>query len=1151
MSEAPGTIPNRWKPEVPKGFQSQDVTITEEIAPDSPANFPPRIVSPEKLIAAQRSLLSKIKKNSILSSSLMLPTQPSPESTKKSRYESSSDERDPTETVMNADHEDFLWMDDKVDDDDDSDSMIAELATLRQRQANGNINDREQVRLIKLENKLQLQQRLKNVAGRVLQEDPDEDSLFLPETDHEFVQRHRRSVPGRDQSPDCKANDYESETEATLARMLNEDLENEPTKKSRKPRKKAAKNAREYYANELSSRIERERSKSQKKTRKDGTKKKSMKAKSVKKSKVQKGKKGKKGGVKAVSSRQWVNFENGQDDIGQRILDDLMNNDPICERLQDPIFNLGPEPAIESGVNKATQLQKLLANIPEGSDTRKGRGDKAKLLKASKSFGYANVKGVQGKWLVKGMVSTLYHHQLLGAQWMVERELSNDPPHGGLLADGMGLGKTVQTLACMVGNPPGQGDLKHGVKATLIVVPSSVILQWLDEIRLHVKEKIFPKIMHYKTSANIPLSVLEDLDIVLTSYNEVMRQFPYPDRDAKAEIMRIGYKQWWAKAKTGLGPLHQVDWYRVVLDEAHAIKNNKSKTSLACQNLKSVFRWCLTGTPLLNRLEELFPYLRFLRANYAMDMATFQQHFCDPDADDCHQRITTLLSYSMMRRSMKTTILNRPIITLPPPHPEVRFIDFSAEEKIIYRITENRFRSNLNTFFANGTAQRAYGLFLVQLLRLRQCTSHPFMLERTIRDSWTSEDVAELKRKLKKLSKTTVPFYEQCKQWVTKSVEEREASQALEAMPFGISDFGELFQLDQALDTLDDQTLFERVTCRICADIPMQPVITDCSHIFCNNCLTNHLHQRAAVDDDDLMVCPHCDCFFSSSKPYQAIFVDDDDQIDGASGSQGSSLKRKRSGFNGDVGRGVDALGFEPSTKDSTWVSMSDHKNFPLTPSAKTTALKAMLLQGFHEAPTDKVVIYVQFRTLARIIGRMCKRERWGFLYMTGDSSLEHRTKASRKFRDDPDIKILIAGLKCGGLGLNFPWANRCISLDLWWNHAVEQQAFGRIFRIGQNKETYMTRIVVRHSVDERLFQMQHHKLKTCEKAMNDGGSRPTPNLGLAELASLFGFLETDKDGNIERVDADYDDAEEFEARFGGGESEGRDGNGVGDEMYE
>src|SRR5271168_4890320 len=111
-----------------------------------------------------------------------------------------------------------------------------------------------------------------------------------------------------------------------------------------------------------------------------------------------------------------------------------------------------------------------------------------------------------------------------------------------------------------------------------------------------------------------------------------------------------------------------------------------------------------------------------------MDWNSFQRHFCDPEADDCHQRITVLLSYTMMRRTMKTTILNRPIITLPPPHPEIQYIQFSPEEQVIYRIvsitahlsleikliecqTENRFRSHLNRYFAKGIAPRNYGVF--------------------------------------------------------------------------------------------------------------------------------------------------------------------------------------------------------------------------------------------------------------------------------------------------------------------------------------------------------------------------------------------------------------------------------------------------------
>jgi hypothetical protein len=84
-----------------------------------------------------------------------------------------------------------------------------------------------------------------------------------------------------------------------------------------------------------------------------------------------------------------------------------------------------------------------------------------------------------------------------------------------------------------------------------------------------------------------------------------------------------------------------------------------------------------------------------------MDWQTFQKYFCDPDADDCYNRISTLLSYTMMRRTMKTTILNRPIIMLPPPHPLILYVQFSQEEQIIYRIVSFSLPLSLFYLFAS------------------------------------------------------------------------------------------------------------------------------------------------------------------------------------------------------------------------------------------------------------------------------------------------------------------------------------------------------------------------------------------------------------------------------------------------------------------
>ena len=152
---------------------------------------------------------------------------------------------------------------------------------------------------------------------------------------------------------------------------------------------------------------------------------------------------------------------------------------------------------------------------------------------------------------------------------MVSRELSEDEPHGGLLADVMGLGKTLETLATMVGNPPAEEDIKKKKKATLIVLPSSAIKQWAEEIRNHVEEEVFPRVMHYKASKEMPVMSIQDCDIVLTSYAEVMHSFPFPsEEDILGWSNEGGFEQWLEKYRKFAGDLHKISWYRIVLDEA-------------------------------------------------------------------------------------------------------------------------------------------------------------------------------------------------------------------------------------------------------------------------------------------------------------------------------------------------------------------------------------------------------------------------------------------------------------------------------------------------------------------------------------------------------------------------------------------------------
>jgi hypothetical protein len=547
-----------------------------------------------------------------------------------------------------VDEEDLDWMnDDTAGNDEEYETLTTMRKGLEKKEKNGKITQAEKLELYNIQMRLKSKDRVKRAVARALadearaleNEEEEENSLFVKDnTREEVVSRHIKHRP--------KASTLqhgESEDEQELERREHEGFEamlaesirgegldgpgNVKATKGRGRKKGTGKrpaNAREYRAQE-DAKIAKQRAKEQSKKGRPGGRggKKAAppsppKGRGKGKGKAAaNGKSSKRAGAATGSTATTLSTSllrpefsggfgrrSGADELGQRILEDLILNDPISDRLQNPIFDVDDEPDIQGPQVKASQFAQLFANIPAGGNKSALRDDKRKLQEASKSFGYAKVRAVGGKWLVKGMKSTLYHHQLLGAQWMVTRELSVKPPHGGLLADSMGLGKTVQTLACMVGNLPTKEDLERNVKATLIVVPAAVLDQWMDEIRFHAEEKLFRKIQKYKTSSQLSLAVLQDMDIVVTTYNEVMRQFPYPDKQARDEIATRGYQAWWKQALESVGELHRVNWYRIVLDEAHAIKNNSARTSLACQNLKGVYRWCLTGTPLLNRLEE-------------------------------------------------------------------------------------------------------------------------------------------------------------------------------------------------------------------------------------------------------------------------------------------------------------------------------------------------------------------------------------------------------------------------------------------------------------------------------------------------------------------------------------------------------------------
>ncbi|RYP51211.1 hypothetical protein DL768_003417 [Monosporascus sp. mg162] len=184
-------------------------------------------------------------------------------------------------------------------------------------------------------------------------------------------------------------------------------------------------------------------------------------------------------------------------------------------------------------------------------------------------------------------------------------------------------------------------------------------------------------------------------------------------------------------------------------------------------------------------------------------------------------------------------------------------------------------------------------------------------------------------------------------------------------------------------------------------------------------------------------------------------------------------------------------------------------------------AVKDLVTRWQSEAPNDKIIIFTQFTLCARILGRMLSSETIKFLYYNGDMTIKERDKAVQAFWEHKPIKVMIVSLRCGGTALNLTCANRVISVDLYWNHSIEQQAFGRVFRIGQKKEMHFVRLAVNDTIDQRILRMQLRKMRKIDKALQDTGE-VTEGLSLAEVAELFGLTEDDEDDHAGIEDDEY-----------------------------
>ncbi|MFA5505954.1 MAG: DEAD/DEAH box helicase [Vulcanimicrobiota bacterium] len=301
--------------------------------------------------------------------------------------------------------------------------------------------------------------------------------------------------------------------------------------------------------------------------------------------------------------------------------------------------------------------------------------------------GLGNPAGLAEADVGEELKATLRPYQKTGLNWL--RFLTR-LGLGACLADDMGLGKTVQILALLLNEKREVGKIP-----SLLVVPASLLGNWKSEAeRFAPSLKLafaHPSEMGRDELSKLP-SNLAGIDLVITTYSMIFRQ------------------SWFA----------EIDWGLVVLDEAQAIKNPSARQSKAVKSLKSRARVALTGTPVENRLGDLWSIFDFLNPGLLGSSKVFKSFVKNLQSRTENQfaPLRKLISPYILRR-LKT---DPKVVSDLPEKVEIRsFCTLTKTQVGLYQKALDKMREQLEK--SEGMARR--GIVLQSLMRLKQVCNHP------------------------------------------------------------------------------------------------------------------------------------------------------------------------------------------------------------------------------------------------------------------------------------------------------------------------------------------------------------------------------------------------------------------------------------------
>ena len=455
-----------------------------------------------------------------------------------------------------------------------------------------------------------------------------------------------------------------------------------------------------------------------------------------------------------------------------------------------------------------------------------------------------------------------------------------------------------------------------------------------------------------------------------------------------------------------VGLLHRIKWDRIVLDEAHNMKNHKTKTAKACHALQGTHIWAVSGTPFHNDVDEAYSYFKLLRLPHTENWKQFKSYYLSNEREN----LNATLEKIMLRRDYKDKIFKRSIADIPRPNYLTLAVTMEKPEAALYHWVKAYYKKKMDALkndksLSEDERKKRY---LAMLQRIRQMTSHWCLILDVI-GSGSIENVALIiKHYCPKLSKQQ-----------------------------------------------------------------LKPML---KHILS---LANKSEKAATVFQEKL-------------KAEQERVKELRDQWNKIGRKLPKALEKKE--INNDT---------KAHFSIKEW---NQELRFPLLHSAKTRVVVEEIQKRISEDPGRKFLVFTQWREMIRILVRIFTEKGWGCETYHGGMSQRARLKAIDRFKTEPSRSIFVMSMRAGGEGLDLQVASCVINVDLWFNWAKELQAYMRIYRIGQTRQTDIIRIALAGTYDVNLLEMQQRKLIGIDEAMVSGSKH-----GKGEtINDLIDLLEKD-----------------------------------------